>query len=668
MATISSPGIGSGLDVTSLVNGLVSAEIDPQTALLDAREEDIDTDISAFGEVLSSLSSVSASLVNLQTMSDFSQRLATSSDDDVLTATASSTADIADYEVQVVNTARAQTNTTVFLGATGDTAIMGGTSGNVTIDISVNGGTATNIAVEAGTTLNGLVSTINNAGAGVTASLITGLAADGITPVANFILTSDNTGEDDDFTIGITGTPIEANPQVNRTLFEGANALTTVTGGVGVTVDIDVNGGGPTSIAVAAGTTLTQLASDITAGVANITATVDTTTTPGSAYLVLTSSADPNDNFTVNITGTPAGPGDEDLNKISLTNDATTKQDLELNDLLTSSAATTVVAAQNAQITVNGAATFYSTSNTLTDNINGVTITVEDTGTADLNITNDTQTVTDNITGFIESLNESFAKIKELTDYNEETQEAAALLGDPTIRGLEYRLRSLLNDPVANLTGDYTSLTKIGVTTNDDGSISLDNSTLQAALDDDFAAVSRLFARGGYASDNAVTVRSVSIANATGTYNLVIDAPYTPGVTLSGTIGGIAATSSDGYLLEGSGDLLGLSVNITGGATGNRGTVTIFEGVGVLFDDLIDSYTDTDTGTINSRIDTLNDQKEDVAEDRSDLALRKLRLEERYFRQFAALDVVLAQLQATSSFLTQQLANLPATNKNNSNS
>ncbi len=50
---------------------------------------------------------------------------------------------------------------------------------------------------------------------------------------------------------------------------------------------------------------------------------------------------------------------------------------------------------------------------------------------------------------------------------------------------------------------------------------------------------------------------------------------------------------------------------------------------------------------------------DDIADRREALALRLEAVEARLLRQFNALDGLLAQLQGTSDFLTQQLASLP---------
>jgi flagellar hook-associated protein 2 len=62
---------------------------------------------------------------------------------------------------------------------------------------------------------------------------------------------------------------------------------------------------------------------------------------------------------------------------------------------------------------------------------------------------------------------------------------------------------------------------------------------------------------------------------------------------------------------------------------------------------------------VETRTKRLNDDIKSIAKDKEALALRMEQVQARYKRQFAALDSLLSQMQNTSSYLAQQLANLP---------
>ncbi|NIT63915.1 MAG: hypothetical protein GWO39_09060 [Gammaproteobacteria bacterium] len=89
MASISSPGVGSGLDISSLVSQLVAAERRPTQLRLDRREASLQAELSAFGTLKGSLSSFQSALSGLQSLSSFQARTASSSNSDAFTASAS---------------------------------------------------------------------------------------------------------------------------------------------------------------------------------------------------------------------------------------------------------------------------------------------------------------------------------------------------------------------------------------------------------------------------------------------------------------------------------------------------------------------------------------------------------------------------------------------------
>jgi flagellar hook-associated protein 2 len=64
-------------------------------------------------------------------------------------------------------------------------------------------------------------------------------------------------------------------------------------------------------------------------------------------------------------------------------------------------------------------------------------------------------------------------------------------------------------------------------------------------------------------------------------------------------------------------------------------------------------------GDLELRNTRLKGELDEIARDKEALELRMAQIEARYRKQFTALDSLLAQMQSTSSYLAQQLANLP---------
>lgn len=70
-----------------------------------------------------------------------------------------------------------------------------------------------------------------------------------------------------------------------------------------------------------------------------------------------------------------------------------------------------------------------------------------------------------------------------------------------------------------------------------------------------------------------------------------------------------------------------------------------------------------DKGVIDSRTEGLDESLKHIAKRKDDMSVRLEAIEERYRKQFGALDAALASMQNTSAYLTQQLAALSANNQ-----
>ena len=107
MASITAPGVGSGLDIASLVSQLVAAEGQGKSIRLARREAFAQAEISALGSLKSALSSFQSAVQDLDALSDFRKRSASSADEDLFTASADDKAVAGSYSIEVVNLAAA---------------------------------------------------------------------------------------------------------------------------------------------------------------------------------------------------------------------------------------------------------------------------------------------------------------------------------------------------------------------------------------------------------------------------------------------------------------------------------------------------------------------------------------------------------------------------------
>lgn len=218
MATISSLGIGSGLDLSTLLSNLTTAESQPLVAM-QSQQTSYVAKLSAYGTVQSALSTLQTAGKNLSNMAMFQASRATIGTAGVLSASATASAVAGSYAVNVTQLAQAQT-----LIATGQTSAKTAIGvGTITLDFgSIAGGTldaatgtyggAAFTADSARTvapitidgtnnTLEGIRDAINKAGAGVTASIVN----DGSGTPYRLALTSTTTGKASSMRVTVTG-------------------------------------------------------------------------------------------------------------------------------------------------------------------------------------------------------------------------------------------------------------------------------------------------------------------------------------------------------------------------------------------------------------------------------------------------------------------------------
>lgn len=131
----------------------------------------------------------------------------------------------------------------------------------------------------------------------------------------------------------------------------------------------------------------------------------------------------------------------------------------------------------------------------------------------------------------------------------------------------------------------------------------------------------------------------------------------TQGTDIKGTIGGQGADSL-GTILTGTGKASGLILEFSGGIAGNRGSVFFNRGIADQLDGLLTGFLKSDS-LIDNRTDGLNTRIKRINDQRSELNDKLDTLEARLYKQFNAMDTIVAQLQSTGSYLEQQLENLP---------
>ncbi|OIN07720.1 flagellar filament capping protein FliD [Oceanisphaera psychrotolerans] len=182
------------------------------------------------------------------------------------------------------------------------------------------------------------------------------------------------------------------------------------------------------------------------------------------------------------------------------------------NSLAALGTTTELQAAKNAVITIDGA-TVTSQSNEIKDAIAGVTLNVKkindaagDKPTTTLTIGYDKSAVETNLKSFVTSFNKVISTIKQLSAYDAETESSGPLSGDSSTRNLTSKIRQLLSESVEGAVAPVKSLTALGITTKQDGTIELDDDLLKKQVADNFAKVGLLFS-----SENGVSTKLDSL-------------------------------------------------------------------------------------------------------------------------------------------------------------
>lgn len=662
MASISSPGIGSGLDINGLITSVIEAERAPTTNRLDFKEATFQAQLTAYGSLKGALSSFNSALNSISSISAFSSVSTSSSDADIVTADATDKAANSSYSLKVNNLAQAHTLVTTGFNSVAD--VVG--TGTVTFKF--------------GTTVYDKDTDI----------------------YTSFTQNADKPTK----TVTIDAT--------NNTLEGVRDAVNSADLGVSASIIYD-----------------------------------------GS-------------NYRLTYTSTDTGAA----NSMEVTVDDASLSELEFNSTATNLEQT--LAGQDAALTINGLAVTSST-NVVNEAISGVTLNLKQAqldadSAVSVDVSRSSSTVTNAVQNFVAEYNALQGIMNELNSYDADTQQSGILLGDSVLRGAGNQLRREVNDTIKGLTSSFQSLAELGISTERNGTLVVDNSKLDAAIASNPDAVGYLFAAAGQLSSSQVDFVSSSnntkpgeyaiditqvatqgtVLGATfgytgsividgnndtlsfaidgkqsgiitltqGTYtgaslaselqaringvstlkdegvsaNVTFDATAsnehfvisstrygdasrvdiasvegsgfglsvgagTAGVNVAGTIGGQAATGS-GRFLTGSVNAAGLKVEILDSTLGDHGTVSFARGIADKLSTLIDSMLGS-TGALNARIDGIENRIDGISEARETLGKRMSALESRLFAQFLAMDQLVSQLRGTGSFLTQQLETIP---------
>jgi len=234
-----------------------------------------------------------------------------------------------------------------------------------------------------------------------------------------------------------------------------------------------VNGGDDQLVTIDAGMTLEQAAARINEQVSGISAAVIVGKTE--SRLVISA----------NETGFKVGGNASDAIVVSEAYTGGTGTELGLTEFAT---------AKNAVMTIDGVAV-ESSKNEVTSALSGVTFNLKKitTQTETLSVAKDTDKVVENVKSFVTSYNKVIELLNLETKVTAKTNRLLSLGGDSAIRSLGHSLKKAVTQKITSLSANkYNSLASIGIK-NLNGKMTLDESKLKTAMDDNVQQVAALF-------------------------------------------------------------------------------------------------------------------------------------------------------------------------------
>ena len=657
---ITATGIGSGLDVESLVSQLVLADIQPADNRLNRSEANYQAQLTSYGSVKSALSAFQTSVSSASSAAQYIGKQASTTLLDTITASAEPSAASGDYAIEVAALAGAQslasgsfTATTSVVG-TGTLSISLGT---VTYDSVAN--SVTGFAAKANaSSVSVTIDSTNNTLAGVR-DAINAASADVVASIVNdgsgyrLVIQSANSGAENAVTISVTDTGDSNstdNAGLSQLAFDQSAANVTQTN-AGSDAALTINGlsvASPTNTVSSAVEGVTFTLKKTTAAPVTISVSKDTAKAKAAVEGLV------NGFNTLNA----------ELNSLTTYNTATSSGSILTGDATLRSLARTIQSSMNAAVANSGG--LYSTL-------------------AELGIT--TKAVDGSLA--VDSTRLDAILAKDPSD----VAKVLASFGTPTNANVQYVSSTTATEvgtyAVASTTsttsGVLTAGSAISVTSYNGGgnsavfSVSVDGATaVQVTLSNNDSTTTEVLNRINtalasagvtasltndiltFTSDSTGTGSTVEItaadANAIAGLGIAVGAGTAGTSTTSYTINGAAATTSDGVITGAVGTAVeGLSLKILGNATGDLGSVGFTLGVASPLNNLITQLL-ADDGLIDAKLDGLNARVLDITSQRETLTLRADALERRYRNQFNGLETLISQLNTTQSFLTTALS------------
>ncbi len=318
---------------------------------------------------------------------------------------------------------------------------------------------------------------------------------------------------------------------------------------------------------------------------------------------------------------------------------------------------TTTQEAKNASFSIDGVSIIKS-SNTITDVLNGAALQLQSAGSGTISLSTDTNAITTKVSDFVDEYNELSLFLREQLALDSESEETGVLFGNFAVQNLQQILRSSISSRVTGVSGNYSYLSQIGITTQSDGTLVLDTDDLSDALVDDIQNVSQLFSSKGSTTNSSVTFVGFTRDTQPGSY----DVKRLNGLTQlsnSGASTFVNASGSGNFWAGSSGDSAGLNFRLSNLNNGDYGKITLSIGVAEILNRQLENMVDASLkGPLVTELDTIKETMDDYNVTLLSQAERLLEFEESLKARFSNLEIVLGRLNAQKDTFNSSLAGI----------
>jgi len=309
-----------------------------------------------------------------------------------------------------------------------------------------------------------------------------------------------------------------------------------------------------------------------------------------------------------------------------------------------------VKAGTDAEITVDGV-TVTSSTNEFSNILPGIKITAIGKTTSDVKLssTYNNQSLSDAMATLVSGFNVMLETVKAETKFDTDPTKRGGLSNDASTRALLSELRRFTTQEIVGFNDETHTLAELGVRTNRDGSLTLDQNVFAKVLKETPAIVEAVLASKKQVSDTRL-----SIISSDG----LLPAKYTITKTGAGAwqIDGKPATLSTGKLTANTGTpaeglVIGLSPSVeTSAPIGYQTNVFFAKGLVERFSDMFSSLRGSQSSL---QIASSNAAKSltEIALKKTELDVRMTKMEERYLLQFAQMNALVNESSNTKTSL-----------------